>query len=230
MKITEKVIIIPPFISTTWNNVAAIHMKGNLLAVTLIDGDTINVPGLKQDVIETIFNFHALFLEKESSSESSDFLPSNRGKMMMDQTFDMPFRVGIASLDGLTNALQHNPSQSNSPEIPPEVLNKICAITKIMAPDESLLPRPEPLCNCPHCQIARALHPELQLVETFAEEEVSEAELQFQQWEIMQTGDNLFTVVNRLDHQERYNVFLGHPVGCTCGKQGCEHILAVLKS
>ena len=48
--------------------------------------------------------------------------------------------------------------------------------------------------------------------------------------EITQTGDKLFTVVNKLDPQENYHVYLGHPVGCTCGKQGCEHILVVLKS
>ena len=43
-------------------------------------------------------------------------------------------------------------------------------------------------------------------------------------------NDKLFTVINKLDQQEKYNVFLGEPVGCTCGKQGCEHMLAVLKS
>ena len=62
------------------------------------------------------------------------------------------------------------------------------------------------------------------------EEEVTDRDLSFQQWAIEQTGDKLFCVTNKLDRLEKYNVFLGDPVGCTCGIQGCEHILAVLKS
>ena len=62
------------------------------------------------------------------------------------------------------------------------------------------------------------------------DEPVPDAELSFQEWDIVQTGKDLFHVSSRLDPNEQYNVFLGNPVGCTCGKAGCEHILAVLKS
>ena len=62
------------------------------------------------------------------------------------------------------------------------------------------------------------------------EEDVRDDELQFEQWSISSAGDKLYNVVNRLDEQEKYRVYLGHPVGCTCGREGCEHILAVLKS
>jgi hypothetical protein len=36
--------------------------------------------------------------------------------------------------------------------------------------------------------------------------------------------------MNPLDHKEHYNVFLGDPIGCSCGNNNCEHIQAVLKS
>ncbi len=62
------------------------------------------------------------------------------------------------------------------------------------------------------------------------EEEISSEELSFQQWEIVQTGENLYQVVNRLDRADSYRVYLGDTIGCTCGKDGCEHVIAVLKS
>ena len=105
------------------------------------------------------------------------------------------------------------------------------AIAKIISPSEELLlPKSEPGCNCFFCQIARALNPELSSSHTTDEPAIADEELQFQQWDIKQTGEKLYSVINRLDEHEKYNVYLGHPIGCTCGKQGCEHILAVLKS
>ena len=40
----------------------------------------------------------------------------------------------------------------------------------------------------------------------------------------------LIVVTNPLDANEHYNVFLGDPIGCTCGQKNCEHIRAVLNS
>jgi hypothetical protein len=132
------------------------------------------------------------------------------------------------SLDGLGGMMQHNPNQANAPDLPPEILQKIGAISKILSPsDEVDLPKAETGCNCFYCQIARALNPATSVLE---EPEVTAEELNFQQWTITQTGDKLYMVVNRLDDHEKYNVYLGQPIGCTCGKEGCEHILAVLKS
>lgn len=225
--INEKIISIPPFISTSWNNVSALHMKGTILAITLIDGTTINIPGLAPDVIESIFNYHTLFLEKETLPEK---LTSGSGKLSFEG-IELPFRLGIGAMEGLGAAMQHNPAQANAPDLPQEILQKISSIAKILAPDENIiLPKAEPNCNCVHCQIARALNPQLQQQEVNHEEEISDADLHFQQWDITQTGDKLYTVINRLDTKEKYSVYLGHPIGCTCGKQGCEHILAVLKS
>ena len=128
--------------------------------------------------------------------------------------------------------MQHNPAQANSPDLPEEVLNKVSAIAKIVTPEDmKSLPKAEPHYNCIHCQIARAIHKGIQNMdgEREDEEEVADEELQFQQWDIKQKGE-LFVVTNRLDTAEQYHVYLGNPVGCTCGKSGCEHIVAVLKS
>ena len=87
------------------------------------------------------------------------------------------------------------------------------------------LPAGEPKCNCYFCQIMNRVHHEL-----FLEQEVLEADLKFRDWTITETGDKLFSVENPLDSSEKHSVYLGHPVGCSCGNEGCEHIIAVLKS
>lgn len=228
IKITDKILSIPPYISTSWSRIAALHMKGEVLAITLVDGDTLHLPHLTSETINLVFQHHAVYLEKEqSTSANSDW---SKLKGTMDQG-EPAIRLAFGSpIDGLGSIMQHNPGQTNAPDLPPEILQKIGAIAKIIGPSEELLlPKAEPSCNCFHCQIARALNPTA-LSPMSEEAEVSDDDLIFQQWTITQTGDKLFSVVNRLDEHEKYNVYLGQPVGCTCGKQGCEHILAVLKS
>lgn len=225
-KINDKMLVIPPYISTTWSRVVALHMKGTLLAITLNDNSIITIPGLPTDVIESIFNHHAAYLEKavEKQADKNDMIQllGNQGAV----------RFGFEGTEGMNMVMQHNPSQANAPDLPADMLHKISAISKILAPDEAILPKAEPSCNCFHCQIARAINPggEIKIVDVSPEEVISDKELAFQQWDIIQTDQNLFSVTNRLDTSEKYNVFLGDPIGCTCGKEGCEHIVAVLKS
>lgn len=227
IKITDKILSIPPYISTTWSHIAALHMKGSLLAITLVDGDTLHIPHLNGDMVHLIFQQHAIYLDKEqiipTSSHSSKESPEHQEKSSIRLSFG-------SSLEGLGNMMQHNPNQTEAPDLPPEILQQIGAVAKIITPaDELLLPKSEPNCNCFHCQVVRALNPGSPLPQ-IEESEVLEQDLQFQQWTITQTGEKLFCVVNRLDEHEKYNVYLGEPVGCTCGQAGCEHILAVLKS
>jgi len=124
--------------------------------------------------------------------------------------------------------MQHNKEQANAPDLPPELLTKIAGITKIIGmEDPSAMPSPEPNCNCFHCQIARAMRGKKKEDE---EEIVTDADLQFRTWEIEHKEKNLYLVTNPLDDKEHYNVFLGDPIGCTCGEKNCEHIRAVLQS
>jgi len=233
MKINDKILSIPPYISTSWSYVKSLQMKGPFLVITLMGGESINIPNLKEDIIEQIFSTHAEFLEKpltKPTDISSDFQQS-----MFSSESDMPFKLGIGSIDGIGNPLVHNPTQKDAPNIPKQILHKIAAIAKIISPEElSSMPKAEPHCNCLHCQIVRtintAIEPEMNHEETLEEGSVKEEDLIFQQWDVTQTGDNLFNVINKLDNQEKYSVYLGQPIGCTCGKSRCEHIVAVLKS
>lgn len=251
MKFSEKYLSIPPYISTSWGNVKSLQMSGNLLVVTLTDDSQVHVPDLDFEELEKIFEVHAGYLESHIEIED---LPKNEqkehvadafGDTLIGQNQGLPFKFGgMPGVEGLGVAMQHNIEHANAPDLPQEILQKIASIATIIAPaDMGDVPQPEPHCNCPHCQIARAINEGLgntvrpfagaEEGEVFVEEEeetVSDEELTFQQWEIQQAGDELFTVTNKLDSDEKYSVFLGEPVGCTCGKQGCEHILAVLHS
>lgn len=216
MKITPKILSIPPYLSTTWKNIASLQAKptGNVftLQVLLQNQKTVEVPGLNQEMIDEIFASHARFAD-----------PS---KLEIDPSFGFSLPIqGEGGVDALNPALHHNPEQANLPPLQPEVLRKIAAIAKIIGAESFSFLKAEPNCNCLHCQISRAFQQE----EEF-EEVVSDEDLRFRDWDITQTGDKLYQVVNPLDSAEHYNVFLGKPIGCTCGSKDCEHIRAVLKS
>lgn len=241
MKINNKFLHIPPYISTTWNQIKTICIKDNHLIIILSNETSIEIPNLTTENLETIFAAHSTYLENTQIIPNDHTARISRIKTtpIINSTSlfdDHTVSFGLGTLDTLGSTMSHNESQSNMPDLPKEILSKISAIAKIIAQDESIpLPKPEPHCNCAHCQIARALHEGLnepnakeQIVQI--EEEVKDIDLNFQQWDIQQTGEKLFSVSHRLDSKDKYSVYLGYPVGCTCGKEGCEHLLAVLKS
>lgn len=235
MKITNRFLHLPPFISTPWINVSTLYMKELALIVVLNDNSQVAVPNLTQEIVEEIFNAYAAFLETEKQA-----IPHKGQFVIQSQSSTGPVKgqgkLNFNTLDASGMVMQHNPQEANTPEFPPEVLEKITAIAKIVAPDDvKSIPEAVDLCNCPHCQIARAIRKSLGIIEAKVEVEqteeiIKDQDLAFQQWTIKQSGENLFDVTNKLDINEVYHVFLGNPVGCTCGKSGCEHMLAVLKS
>ena len=227
MKINRKILNIPPYISASWKNILSLHIEEkenrNLLIVSLKDGSRIAVPGLGQTVIESIFEAHARSLEETVDLPRRDF--------PLDSTMGFPIKIGAGGIESIGSAMQHNPDQANIPNLPPEVLEKIAAVARALGIDNpETLPKPEPHCNCMHCQIARVLHGDTDAISLKAEEVVSDEDLKFRNWDIVQTKDKLYSVTNPLDATEQYNVFLGEPLGCTCGTKNCEHIRAVLES
>lgn len=232
MNVNDKFFSFPPFLSTAWAHVTAlsINRQGNI-AVHMNSGESISLPELSQEEMELIYRAHANFLENQVLNEPifrhKKLPPSIKERMESD----FPVRFSFGTLDGIGSAMQHNPAQKNAPNLPEEMLSKITEVSRILAPDDpDLIPKAEPHCNCYHCQIARALTLSHEQVIENHIEDVPIEELQFNQWQITETGDNQFNVINKLDELENYNVHLGNPIGCTCGKSNCEHILAVLKS
>lgn len=243
--INEKILVIRPYISTNWQNVEAIHMEEGaekILVITLKSGSKISIPNLSDAILDQVFTFHAKAVEMQSENTSSR--ANNMQKTLhaflgdgslpgMENLIGLgPFKLS-GGLEGVAAAMQHNPNQANAPDLPLEVLQKISSVAKVLMGNESIVtPKPEPHCNCIHCQIAKALHQGLNedKEEMELEEEVSDDDLRFKSWDIQQSGSNLYTVSNPLDAKEQYSVYLGDPIGCTCGEKNCEHIKAVLNS
>lgn len=220
MKIDDQIFSYPPYLSTTWNQIAALHLEETTLVITLFDEKTVRIPEVPEVVLKLIFEAHRRFLEG-----------AHREEFALKEEGVVQFGFGPAPAWG--TALEHNPEQSEMPDLPNELLEKIRGITKVLGPsDPDAAPEPEPGCNCLHCQIAGAIR---QGMETEGSGEflqsIPEQELPFEQWEIRETSEaKVYLVINRLNQAEQYSVYLGNPVGCTCGMHGCEHVVAVLKS
>lgn len=227
MKISDKILSIPPYISTSWKSIVSLQVEprpfGHVLVIELVTGSKVEIPNLERPVIEQLFAYHAKVLEDEEKEKNSSLM-----------TAAMPFPLifpNLPNLEGLTSMIQHNEEQKDTPPLPTEMLEKISEMTKGLLPEDvSAIQPPEPSCNCPHCQITRAILGKQEAPQLEIEEEVTDEDLKFRSWDIKQENDKLYSVTNPFDAKEHYNVFLGDPIGCTCGDKNCVHIEAVLKS
>jgi hypothetical protein len=239
IRITNKLIFIPPYLSATWAQVQTLRVMGQndqlTLQVTLADGHTVSIPHLDEATVERAFVEHMRFLE-ERELAGEQRLPAPVQPTSLEGMMGMPIAFDLGDIEGMSNAvLQHNPGQADAAPLPSDVLNRIATIAQAMGSDLQQMPPFEANCNCLYCQIARALQTGAAAVEQVAieeveEEPVSDEELQFRTWDVDQTGDKLYRVTNPLEKAEQYNVFLGEPIGCTCGHKNCDHIQAVLRS
>ncbi len=240
MILNDKYLSLPPFISTSWDKVLSLRFDGEALHIDLTNGHSVNIPSaaLPPDIVEMIFKAHEAHLKKGGEQENLMGMEDLKFQVGSVDKAGESIKLGINPFEGMNGSLQHNPEMANAPDLPKELVHKISSITKIVAGEEiKNFPKGEPHCNCFYCQIARSLHNQNDeiIVEEVSkkpipEEVVSDKDLEFQQWQIQPSGNQLFRVTNKLDTTEQYNVYLGDPVGCTCGNPGCEHIIAVLKS
>lgn len=243
MKITNKILSIPPYISTSWMNIVSVQVvqenSESILAITLTNQSTVKIPGLDKAILEQVFTYYENSLEGNSPELAKPQQPLAVGggsPITMSLPFKLSDMESINNIGTVGGLLQHSQEQANFPDLPQEFITKISSVSKALGLDHQLenVTKPEPHCNCPYCQIARALHEQEPLAVTSnappKEEPVHEDELKFREWDIQETDRNLYEVTNPLDQSEHYQVFLGKPIGCTCGLKNCEHIKAVLNS
>lgn len=237
MKITKRILSIPPFLTTPWENVSSVQMDSENLLIALDDGQRVAIPNLDSEAIAKVFAQYEAYLEEETLSDEEFFQKIAEDDGLLPPKGMMPPGVGhlrfdLSSANALAGSfMQHDSGQMNAPPMPPEVLEKIVAITKALAPEDiEAIPKPEPHCNCPHCQISRSIRGELPDSDANSEETVLDEELTFREWDIEECGKNLFRVTSPLDKEEQYTVYLGEELGCTCGEADCEHIRHVLLS
>jgi hypothetical protein len=241
MKITKKFLSLPPYVSVPWHNVGAIRLEPNspttpVLVVLLTDGSQVEIPNLSEAVIEAIFASHQSFLDSEEAEEELETRQSSTpfsSVGLADPFMGVPFRISAGGIEGISAAMAHSPEQAEAPDLPAEMLERVSGIARVLGIDNAVeLPAAEAGCNCYHCQIARAITgtPAPNHAEFEEEEQVSDEELRFRSWDISESGEDLYLVVNPTEPLEKYSVCLRKPIGCTCGQSNCEHIRAVLNS
>jgi hypothetical protein len=150
----------------------------------------------------------------------------NQGGLLDGLSLD-PSRLSSLEQD----LLQHRPELAESAPLPPLLLQRMSLMGRFLHPQLlAQMPRAEDGCGCPFCQLHRVLHGEPPDTALPAVEEVKDEDLHFRSWLLEAKDEQLFIVSNPEDPQETYQVFLGEPLGCTCGQPNCEHIRAVLQS
>ena len=103
MKINDKILSIPPFISTPWGNISSIQMEdAGTLTIILLDNTKVNIPNLSEEDVKKIFNFHALSLENPTNHLLNKHLNID---------LDNPGMV-LSGMENFTGMMQHDPSQS----------------------------------------------------------------------------------------------------------------------
>ena len=255
--INKQLISIPPYLATRWENVNALYMVGDELFIKLSDNKEVCVPKLSQEHLDLLFQIYAN-LEKPLTSTQSK--PANKNTSKEEEKKPNPslsFRLkggpgGVSTqmgippifgnFMGMEPLLQHDPKQAHTPPLPAEILERLKGVSNLIgAEDLDTLPKAEPHCNCPFCQIVRAIHPEDHteeepcLIENEGEP-VNDDEISFrhsaaeltEEWKVSKESEQLYRVTSVQDSDVAYQVFLGRPIGCTCGSNQCEHIKAVL--
>lgn len=237
-KITDTLVSIPPYVSTSWEQIAALERHDSTLYIILLSGAKLTVPNLSEELLSSIFSLHAQKIEKRSHTHpKNEPLPQDNTLDSIQKGFkdlvSITMKLGVNALGQLGQVLEHNPSHAHLPPLPPEMIERIKTIKNIISKEDlkSLKP-PVEHCHCLYCQIVHLLQTETAAVDEVSpqEEIVDDKDLQFSQWEVIPLSNQQYVVRNKLDTHEEYKVFLGDPMGCTCGKPHCEHIVAVLRS
>jgi len=240
MRINHKILSIPPYISTPWKNVLALKtakIEEKLeLQITLSDGSSISIPETEDVIIEAVFTAHARYLDAEPQIAKvipPSFLHSGFGKLAVFSESESPLASDMTKmLSQISSFWEHDPEKGKAPDLPRDMIEQFKHVAgSLPFSDPQKLPQPEPHCNCPHCQITRALHTGLQVRESFEEfEPVAEQDLNFPRWIIQSMPGQAYKVINPDNTDEYYFVSLASPLHCTCGAKNCEHMEIVLKS
>ena len=98
-KINQKILSIPPYISTSWKNINTLHMKEiegkPVLVIALHNGTSIDIPGLQKSLIEEIFEAHSKYFEQETKEPQVESLQTYEPSKESDVSFSfgLPFQM-----------------------------------------------------------------------------------------------------------------------------------------
>src|SRR5579883_478597 len=163
MKITSNIFSLPPYISTTWQNIIALHIRheegADLLVVDLLNGNRIEVPHLDVETLGKIFAMHEAFHEKEIAKPISSLQKNDLNSLL---SLHLPAKLFGEGLEKISGVLQHNPEAADTPDLPPEFLERVAKIAESLGiEDINSVPSPSDGCNCLFCQISRTMQAQI---------------------------------------------------------------------
>lgn len=236
MKINSNVISIPPYITTSWENVNVINVeidkdKKKILIISLESGDQIKIPELSDEDIHNVTSSFESFIEKTSNEQN--FVDHNSMISGLTEVFQQFINDGKTSQATMSQSpgigvvkvpLGHSALHSNMPIFDPESLRNIIKTIKAIGEGRNLFEKGEyqECCNCIYCQACKFLQEEK------TENELKEENLEFaSSWNVEEVNSNEYLVSNK-ENNSTFNVKLEPSVACSCGSNKCEHIRIVL--
>ncbi len=226
MKVNSKILSIPPYISSSWENISSLYIEDKedkkILVINLKTGAKLEIPGLTTATLLQIFQSHEQYLEE------SDKNLLNTKEQAPSFSLGIPLTVNSDQFQELMEMMQ-DPTKLPQLDLPAHIIEKISETIKHLGVDEKWIESSGELLDHPMYEPLKQFLSQQKNDKTVeAEDEVSDEDLRFKEWDIHQMTKELYKVMNPLDHSEEYQVFLGNPIGCTCGHQNCDHIKAVL--
>lgn len=208
MIINNKLLSIPPFISTSWRDVELLLSDGqHTLNIYLKNGTLVKISHLLKDQLDLIFKVHQDVLLNQNTDKKPPFLD--------------PLMVQFSG-----QILEHDPELFDFQPLPDDMLGKLKALSSALPkPDKDRMPQIHPGCRCPHCQIMTVI-----LEEQDNDDLVDDSDLTFATWLQEELTDHDFLITHPYNKEETYLVTLGEKVCCSCGQMPCEHIEHVLKN
>lgn len=120
--INERLLSIPPRLSVSWREVCSLYQKQESLHIVLKGGEQIVVDNLDNELLDTIFHHHALFLEKRAEERHRDMM-GPAGLVKWTSPFpeggEGMMKVGLPPLDAMGMMVEHNPGQKDAPSFLP---------------------------------------------------------------------------------------------------------------
>lgn len=207
MIINKQILSIPPFISTSWQDVELLLSDGHsTLNIYLKNGTLVKISNLLKEDLDLIFKVHQDILLSPSQPE----IPSLIDPLLL-------------SFSG--SLLEHDPDLKDASPLPLEVKTKLKSLLdEIPKLDKIKLPDIHPDCHCPFCQIMNLMQDQ-----DHDDELVTDDDLHFSTWKQEALSEHLIKLIHPFNHDENYLVSLDTPITCSCGQTGCEHVEHVLR-
>lgn len=228
MKINKNMLSIPPYITTTWDNITCVQacvVQDEFvdIKICLADGEKVEVPHVPEKIFNKIRDEYEKFIESSSINTPADLggIASGIADIFQGANRELPAigrgeNVGVIGFPVSGHPRQHH----EAPVLGKEALRQITKTLGEKAFEGEYITK----CNCIYCQSCR-------FVQDKKNKESGEKPLEFSDaWLVEEVGTDKFIVRDKMKESNVFTVYLKPKIICSCGSNVCEHIKATLFS